>query len=175
MMTTDRLTLRTATLADASFIAREIANPQVQQWLTTPPHPYQLEHAQEFIADLAQQDGYFLIEDCDGPVGFVAIRDPKRWQDSADELGYWLAVGAHGKGYMTEATIAVLDWYFDLGAEFSESGWLEGNGPSENVLTKLGFVKTGVIENTYAHFHGKKMRTIRVRLTRDAWMSRKDE
>lgn len=174
MITTDRLTLRTAIAADAGFIAREISNPNVQRWLTSPPYPYTLQDAQGFIENLCSQDGYFLIEDDTGPAGFISIRDSKRWADSSDEMGYWLAEAAHGKGYMTEAATAVLDWYFDQGADFAESGWLEGNGPSENVLTKLGFTRTGLVEMTYAHFHRQDMRNIRVRLNRDDWRAKHD-
>ena len=173
MITTERLTLRTATQADAAFIAREISNPQVQQWLTAPPHPYTLENAEYYVAHIARDEGFFLIEDAGGPVGFASIRPRREPGEDVRDLGYWLAVDAHGKGYMTEAATAALDWYFAQGEPYATSGWLEGNGASENVLTKLGFAKTGTIEQTYAQFHGREMPNIRVRLDRATWEARR--
>ena len=152
---TDRLVLRTLRSEDAGWIARDIVNPDVQRWLTSPPHPYELHHAEEFVAENSNSADYRTIV-CDGePIGVISI-------DS--ELGYWLAQRAWGNGYVTEAAYGMLHHRFSHGGGPVLSGWLVGNDRSEAVLRKLGFVDA-YHEFQYANFLGQKVRTERVTLS----------
>lgn len=151
---TNRLTLRPLRAEDAPWIAREIANPKVQRWLTSPPHPYTLEHAHQFLAAKANRGDHRAILAGDQPVGVVTLDE---------DLGYWLAEPAWGRGYMTEAAGALLDWHFAQGGDAVESGWVTGNAGSARVLDKLGFWPTET-HQTYSQFYGRKVPVERVTL-----------
>ena len=47
---TARLRLRAPVATDAGWIARDIAHPGVYRKLTSPPCPYRLEHAQDWLS-----------------------------------------------------------------------------------------------------------------------------
>ncbi len=172
MITTERLTLRALQGSDAGWIAREVSNPAVQRWLTSPPHPYRLADAEGFIAKYAANPWFRVIQADGAAVGVVSVgnaaeMDPQR--AAADELGYWLCVDAHGHGYMTEAAGAMVDAFFRSGAKEIESGWVDGNEASENVLRKLGFARTGVVVQRRVNYLNKELPIVRVHLPRDVW------
>jgi RimJ/RimL family protein N-acetyltransferase len=79
----------------------------------------------------------------------------------------WLAREFHGHGYGTEMRGGMLALAFDgLGAEVAESGYFEGNAPSERVSDKLGYVPNG--EEVFA-VEGKRMVERKLRVTREQW------
>ena len=59
------------------------------------------------------------------------------------EIGYWLAPEAWGKGLMTEAVGALLEWLERRGERAFVSGHFADNPASGRVLQKLGFMKAG--------------------------------
>lgn len=171
---TKRLILRPLVTADAPWIAQDIAHPEVQRWLTSPPHPYRLQDAQDFIARFGEAPGICVVEQDGQPQGVVSIErgsnfDPAR--DDQYELGYWLAPRAWGQGLMTDAARALIRWHFSQTADGIGSGWIDGNKPSENVLTKLGFTRTGETLTRRAHFLGCDVPVIRVAVSRLAWQA----
>ena len=157
LIETKCLTLRVLAAQDADWITREIANPRVQCWLTNPPRPYMLADAQSYLAQNQGQPQIRAILVDDTPVGVVGLTgdDP--------DLGYWLAEHAWGQGYMTEAAAALLGWHFARANTPVQSGWIQGNDASRNVLTKLGFQPNGT-ELQYSQFHGADVAVDRVRL-----------
>jgi RimJ/RimL family protein N-acetyltransferase len=81
--------------------------------------------------------------------------------------GSWLAREYHGHGYGTEMRGGMIALAFDgLGAAVAESGYFVGNGPSERVSEKLGYVPNG--EEVFA-VEGKRMVERKLRVTRDEW------
>ena len=138
---TARLVLRPLRPSDARAIAEGIGDWEVIRWLILPPWPYVLADAEWFIGDPVS-DGARVIEIAGQAAGIVSI--------SADnDLGYWLARPFHGLGYMTEAAGALVAQHFAQGGGPLTSGYLLGNGPSCNVLTKLGFSNT-FVERSHA-------------------------
>jgi RimJ/RimL family protein N-acetyltransferase len=162
---TDRLRLRLLQADDATWLAREIANPQVQRWLTSPPHPYLISDAVEFIDLNATNSGLRVIVAEETPSGVVSLT---RQNGTLQDLGYWLSESAWGNGYMTEAAQALLHWHFSQDEEDITSGWITGNAASRNVLTKLGFVTDGKAQ-TRSEFQDKHVTVERVRLTAKRW------
>jgi len=77
----------------------------------------------------------WAIDDGSGLIGGVSV---------VPELGYWLDPRHHGKGAMTEAATAACHWYFSQSDANLTSGYHLGNGPSQAVLRKLGFVYTHI-------------------------------
>ncbi len=68
------------------------------------------------------------------------------WDKRHFEIGYWVRKTAHGKGYATEATNALLRYAFnELAATRVEITHADGNDASAAVIRKLGFVKEGVL------------------------------
>ncbi len=158
---TDRLTLRAPAQRDARVIAKALNNFAISKWLTMVPFPYGFTDAEWFINENLK--GRFkarLIWQGDTFVGTVGLDD---------ELGYWLAEDAWGKGYATEAAKAVVDDYFaTTDGNVIKSSHFTENAASQNVLTKLGFVDVG------GHVHFSKARNADVpgrsmELTRTRW------
>jgi len=172
---TDRLSLRLLEPQDAGWIAVEIANPAVQKWLTSPPHPYRLSDAEDFIAKFGAQSGIRVIDLNGLPLGVVSIEpgqnlDPER--PALAELGYWLQQSAWGHGYMTEAAKALTEWHFVHIGGPVYSGWIKGNAASENILRKLGFSDLETVDRR-SEFHDTLVPVERVilRKPRDAGLS----
>ena len=157
---TDRLTLRCLVQRDAHWIAREIANPNVHRWLTTPPKPYRLDDAKDFIAEFKNDSAYRVICEGETPLGVISLdtRD-----DGARELGYWLRQDAWGRGLMSEAARAMVDWHWAQSTNPIKSGWIVGNARSAQILTQLGFRSIGQAEN-HVQFLGEPRVLERVQL-----------
>lgn len=61
-------------------------------------------------------------------------------------LGYDLQAGFWNKGYATEALKVVIDFGFnELNINRIEAEVMQGNTASERVLTKLGFIREGIL------------------------------
>lgn len=171
MLRTERLVLRPLRAGDADWIATEIARPEVQQWLTSRPHPYRLADARDFIARFGGGTGTRVI-DADGtPCGVITIEAANSFADdrSGDwELGYWLRVDAWGRGLMTEAARAMLADHRARYRATIHSGWITGNAGSARVLAKLGFLGPTETLRRHAHFRGGPVPVERVHLPADA-------
>ena len=130
---TARLKLRPLSQADIPAIVQGIGNYDVVRWLSSVPYPYSDDNARWFLgSNLAAPGVCWGIEDDSGLQGAMSIKD---------ELGFWLARNAWGKGYVTEAGDAVIDACFaDPTLSALKSSYFLGNDRSKNALTKLGFV-----------------------------------
>ena len=131
---TERLVLRPLGLDDAPAIVRGVGAFEVARWLGTVPHPYADEHARAFIEGEHGDDGIWGITEDGVLVGVVSIRE---------ELGYWLARGAWGRGIATEAARAAARAWFAAGPAMLMSSHMEGNEASRRVLLHLGFEDVG--------------------------------
>ena len=157
---TQRLTLTPLSRADAPAIARLIAHEEIAKWLTSVPWPYSLKDAEAFTDRVEeQQTDHFAIRVEGDFAGIIS---------EVDELGYWLAIPHHGKGYMSEAARAMVDRHFAKAADPIISGYLLGNAASARVLSKLGFEPTEMIER-YVPTRGQSVALQRVALDRATW------
>ncbi|MEM6728182.1 MAG: GNAT family N-acetyltransferase, partial [Pseudomonadota bacterium] len=132
---TQRLVLRAPDQGDVLWIAREIANPRVHQWLAGPPRPFREADAVAWVRDVQPNTLIRLITRDGQRQGVVGIRH----SDTGPRLGYWLAEAAWGQGIMTEAARALAEAFFQTHDGPLFSGWIDGNAGSQNVLAKLGF------------------------------------
>ena len=135
---TPRLLLRPQLEADIPAILSGLNDWNVARWLTVVPYPYTQADAEDWMArqrPVMPGNAHFAIDlPGIGMIGGVTL---------ADDLGYWLARSQHGRGYMTEACAAVLDWHFAARPEdVVVSGYHAGNTASASVQRKLGFVET---------------------------------
>ncbi|MEU7556123.1 GNAT family N-acetyltransferase [Streptomyces sp. NPDC044571] len=149
-LSTERLSLRPFTPADEDEVYAAAQDPDIQRW-TMVPSPYTREDARGFVGEIVpngwrEDTGYsFAVRlGGDGPlvaaVG-VHVRGP-----GAYEIGYWTVKEHRGRGYMTEAVLAVARWAFtEVGAARLEWRAEVGNAGSRAVAEKAGFRMEGAL------------------------------
>ena len=85
--------------------------------------------------------------DADQPVGGVALHHVDK-HHLATSLGYWIASGWEGRGLVTAACAALVDYcVFDLGLHRIELRAEPGNARSLAVARRLGFRREGVLRD----------------------------
>ena len=131
---TARLRLRPVALTDEPAFLLALNDLAVSGWLSRVAHPFTPAHFQEFATNIAYPGETFGVEDAGGLVGVVG---------AGFELGYWLIPQVHGRGYATEAALAVLQMQFAHDESTVTAGYFVGNIASARVLAKLGVVETG--------------------------------
>ncbi len=148
-LTTDRLLLRAFRLADACDVERLVGR-EIAAGTFNIPHPYPPGAAEEWIAgQSARRDGgdrsvQFALElREDGVlVGAMGI-DVEETHERA-ELGYWVGAPYWGRGYATEAAVAVLRYGFDeLGLNRIYAYHFANNPASGRVMQKIGMTYEG--------------------------------
>jgi RimJ/RimL family protein N-acetyltransferase len=140
---TERLCLRAPCREDAAAIARLANDIRIAVNTARLPHPYRVEHAEEFIAAATrtEAEASFAITLDRTLVGVCGV-DPR---EDGPEIGYWLGVDYWGQGYATEAARALIDHAFgELGYEALQAGARVSNPASRRVLEKCGFQWVGV-------------------------------
>ncbi len=143
---TERLLLRRPRLRDAPRIAALLNDYEVTKNLARVPYPYTMQMAFDWLMrqkrDWSPDSITFAIcEKREGLIGFCGTHREGR----SPEIGYWLGRPYWGKGYMTEAVRAVIDWYFsNSGADRIVSGVFHFNTASLAIQKKLGFTQTGL-------------------------------
>ena len=157
---TKRLTLRPGWPEDAAEVARAIAHEDVAMKLSRVPWPYTEADALAWLTmERARDDVLCVIvahEQCvPRLIGMIGVHPDEA---GAHELGYWLTPDAWGRGYATEAGIAMLDIARRaLGLKRIVAGHFLDNPASGNVLRKLGFRPTGIIEKQFSRARGAEV------------------
>lgn len=158
---TERLILRPAVADDLGALVEGLNQWEVAQYLTVVPYPYSDDDGQVWINGLRPAEpglAHFVVElPGAGMIGAVGL---------SDELGYWLDQRFHGRGYMTEACVAMLDWHFAaLPDDLVYSGAHVGNRASLNVQRKLGFVDTGTRSDRFVRSQNRHVAHVVTTLT----------
>jgi RimJ/RimL family protein N-acetyltransferase len=173
VLETERLTLRSPTLADVKAIARLANDRRIAENTRRLPHPYLQDHAVDFVRNIAAvgNELVFLIEKNFVPVGMAGIS----WNEpESPELGYWLGFEHWGQGFGTEAARAVIDHFFDdYGHESLFAGARVTNPTSRNILEKCGFQWSGVELHRFEAL-GSSSPVDCFRLSRSVWSSLKN-
>lgn len=154
---TDRLLLRTVGEDHAAAARDYFARNDVfrRPWSPAPPDDFlTLEHQARRLAGeaAAAQAGqayrFWLFQrepgPADVPIGFVGVSNIVRGAFQSCHLGYEIDGAVGGRGLMTEAASAVVDWIF-AGLELHrvEANIMPRNARSIRVAQKLGFVWEG--------------------------------
>jgi RimJ/RimL family protein N-acetyltransferase len=133
-----RYALRALNAADAGWIVRACADPEIQRW-TRVPEAYSEADAHEFISTLAGSLEVWAVVDAvagDG-LGTVAVH---RIVGGEAQLGYWIAPWARRKGAATWATLAVCERLSDLvGVVQASLDIADTNAASRRVACRAGF------------------------------------
>lgn len=152
---TPRLTLRHFRNDDAPAMLRELSDVEVARETLNIPHPYSIERAEEFLADIPKRfeagkgvvwaivdratDAGAAAGALIGAVGLNLTRAHRR-----AELGYWIAKSRWGQGIATEASQAVLRYGFEtLGLHRIDAHHFVENPASGSVMRKLGMQREG--------------------------------
>jgi RimJ/RimL family protein N-acetyltransferase len=146
---TTRLSLRPLSPRDAGRIAQLANDFDVTKMTSRMPYPYSLADAEAFLAldpDPACEVTFAIDHPQAGLIGVMGFHGSDPVQP---ELGYWIGRDYWGQGYATEAAEAALIWASrDWGKRSVKAGHFADNAASGWVLTKAGFLYTGVVEMT---------------------------
>lgn len=145
---TKRLALHPLDATDTRDLwsAVESSRPQLEPWLPWVPFNTDLDssgrYAEASAADWdAARATRFVIRERSSRrfLGVIGLESFTHLHESV-ELGYWLRVDSWGKGLMTEAGRAVLDWSFgSLNAHRVRVAAATDNHASLGVIGRLGF------------------------------------
>ncbi|MCF6303232.1 MAG: GNAT family N-acetyltransferase [Devosiaceae bacterium] len=166
---TERLLLRAPKLSDANWITKGLSNFTVAGNMLV-PHPFEIDHALEWLlqeknSNVPAEAQFCIDHQKDGGVGSVSFR---RKSGNA-QLGYWLDEHYWGRGIMSEAVKAAVQWYYaSTRADIITSGVFHFNMASLAVQHKLGFVETGRSE-VYCPARAADIEHIDTELTREAF------
>ncbi len=150
----DGLYLRPATAADYSSwmrlrqASRAFLEPWEPTWpeddLTLPAFRRRLRRQDE---DISRDEAYaFLIFDqtSDQLLGGITLGGVRRGVSQTGTLGYWMGASHAGKGRMTRAVAAIVDFGFAKARLHRvEAACIPDNAPSIQVLERNGFTREG--------------------------------
>jgi RimJ/RimL family protein N-acetyltransferase len=157
-LSTPRLTLRPLRPSDAPALSCLVDDPGVAAMTTSIPHPFPEGAAEAFIERMAEaepeHERVFALETASD--GFIGVLGFHPDDVGAVEIGYWLGRPFWGRGYMTEAVDAALDWAAKgWGRRYLLAGHFADNPASGQVLVKTGFLYTGDVVLRYSMARGK--------------------
>ena len=136
--------LRKWSEADLQNLVKYANNSNVSRWLTNGfPYPYTLEDGKAYLSKIEKDNPTkdFAIDINGEAVGSIGVFPQADIHEKSAEIGYWLAEEYWGKGIMTKAIQAVVDYgfqTFDLNRIFARP--FSTNFKSQRVLEKAGFV-----------------------------------
>jgi RimJ/RimL family protein N-acetyltransferase len=168
---TRRLVLRPPCMDDAGRIAELLNNFAVAGNLSRVPYPYHVSDARAYLRtrrpDLPPAETGFAI-DLPG-VGFIGQVGYHTDHDRHTVLGYYLGQPFWGRGIMSEAVAAALEWYFLVTtSDHVRSGVFHFNKASLAIQRKMGFTEIGV-SRLLCLARGEEVRHIDTELTRATW------
>ena len=119
-----------------------------------------LEESKEFLHSifLNQENIWAIVcsenQHVIGSIGLIP--DPKRENPQARMIGYWLKESHWGKGLMSEAIGAVLDFGFQsLSLHLVTANCYPSNLRSQHVLEKHGFIYEGILHKAELIYNGE--------------------
>lgn len=139
-------TIRSFRPADAAALSKHVGTYSVARNMSTIPHPYSLQDAEEWITTASSRtpQTHFAIAIHDEVVGGIGVEvgESGRLAVSAHcaEIGYWLGEWFWGRGIMSEALVALTEWAFtELGLVRLHAAVYARNPASARVLAKAGY------------------------------------
>lgn len=171
---TDRLLLTAWTLSeeDIDGLYAYASNPNVGPNAGWKPHESKAESKKIIEALFLPNQVWAIREKATGRViGSISL-DPDRRREGVNsrELGYSLAEDCWGKGYMTEAAKAVIDYGFSK-LELAVLAICTGpeNKRSQRVIEKCGFSYEGRQRKGYRIYDGTDRDNLLFSMTREEW------
>jgi RimJ/RimL family protein N-acetyltransferase len=148
---TKRLLLRFPEPSDASFIQKAASRREISDTMISISHPYPHGEAERYIVRQKEEReaGHaftFVIEQKPEEFcGLIELRAIDRIHLQG-ELSFWLKVEAWGKGYMSEAVNAMIQFGFEgLGLNRLYAFHMLRNPATGRILQKNGFQQEGLL------------------------------
>jgi RimJ/RimL family protein N-acetyltransferase len=122
-------------------------DPEISRWIPFVPSPYGLDDAVRFLRGVERQwvvedpERTFAIEEVETGSFFGVVTVRLR---EGGSVGYWLGPAARGRGFMTEAVRAVVDWAREQGIGRLFLMAHPENVASQRVAEKAGFRYVGM-------------------------------
>lgn len=144
--------------AEELFAAVERNRAHIERWLEWPSRTTSVDDVKAFLqmalAQFAAGDGFqagiWLDGRISGGIGLHKIN----WLDRNVEIGYWLDAGAQGRGIVTEACHAVLNYCFrEIKLHRVGIRCAVENTKSCAIAERLGFTREGVLRQAQG-LHG---------------------
>lgn len=158
VLTTARLRLAAPEASDVDAIFDACQDPEVPRW-TTVPSPYLRRDAEEFVERTAtwwaNDDEYtWAIHHGDELAGVIGLH--RITSSRFAEIGFWVSASSRGKGILTEAAEAVIDFGFSPQVDLQRIEWraVVGNLPSAKTARRLGFRYEGTLRQALASPRG---------------------
>lgn len=173
---TERLILDkwTTSKEDIKGLYAYARNPDVGPRAGWKPHE-SLDESEEIIQTLfIPHDVWAIREKETGKViGSIGLEPDRRREDvNSREMGYSLAKESWGKGYMTEAAKAVIDYAFsDLDLVVLSICTSPTNKRSQRVIEKCGFKFEGIQRKGYHIYDGTDRDNMVYSMLREEWES----
>ena len=154
---TERLILREFRESDAEDLYEYARDPEVGPNAGWKPHE-SLDESRNVLKYFIEGGKDWAIEDkaTHKVIGTIGLYKCKREGYKSDrELGYALSHAYWGRGIMTEAASAIVDYAFTHGMKTLLVAHFDGNDRSRRVIEKLGFSKVGHTADSYTRYDGK--------------------
>lgn len=163
LQVTPEIHLSPLTPSDRDDIVHHLREKEVSQYTLLIPHPYLLEHADDWIAHAAQateQHGrvtLWAIRDRQNRlIGGIELSPEGRGKEHCAEIGYWIAKPYWGRGIMTAVVKAVTDHGFrNCGLLRITAPIFDLNPVSGRVLEKAGFILEAPLQRHQYRRDGK--------------------
>jgi len=152
VLETERLVLRQLEKSDAPALVALLHDEAVSRWLFGNLEQVTLKDEQNYVRAMRKQfekgqrvDWIICDKTTGAPMGNIGIsRSPMERMHNKASAGFMLGRAYWGRGYMTEAFRAVLDYAFGtLGLNRVSAGHFEGNIASGRVQQKCGLLYEG--------------------------------
>ena len=169
---TTRLLLRPWKITDAEALYAQAHNPIIGKRCGWSPHK-SVEESREIIEVVLSKSHSFAICLANNiPIGSIGLllqgESNLPISESEAEIGYWLGEDFWGKGYVTEATLRVLQYAFEeLHLTQLWAGAYEENIASQRVLEKCGFGYHHTIEDFLFPLTGERHTSLIYTLNRE--------
>ncbi|PVI03307.1 acyl-CoA N-acyltransferase [Periconia macrospinosa] len=186
ILTTPRLLIRPYHPQDVTSTHAAASPASIHKYMSLAfAYPYTLQHAQTWVdMNLTPPFHHFVIcerEKPDVAIGGIGAKPGIDVSSHTAELGYWIGEDYAGKGLMSEAVRAYVDWCFTerehpppavagAGGKLMRlhAGVFSGNAGSMRILQKTGFKPEGVWKENVEK-HGIVYDTHFFGLTRRDW------
>ena len=175
ILTTERLLLRQLVKSDAPALAALLHDEEVSRTLLGNLERVTLKDEQNYIRAMRKQFGKRQLVDwliCDkatgAPMGHIGLQPIDRTHNNAS-AGFFLGREFWGRGCMTEAFSAVLDYAFGtLGLNRVSAGHFEGNIASGRVQQKCGLQYEGTQRQAFRK-NGQYIDEMMYAITKEDW------
>ena len=148
-----RSIVRSWTTEDLASLVKYADNRKI--WLNLRdlfPHPYTLEHAQEWLVRCSATSGpphNLAIEHAGEAIGSVGLSPMTDVARFTAELGYWLGEPFWGRGLATEALRRFTEYAFESFSFERLEAWIFASNPaSGRVLEKAGYEREATLKSS---------------------------